>query len=406
MNADQRSDPVAERAVLSGCLQSKVARTEARKILTGTDFDQPAHEAVWDAMAALDRADKDVDFVSVHAMLPTDSPAAAVAIDLVGDFALPDNVATHALIVRSWATRRRIEKLAREAVQASMSEAENPTMLASKMVAQFTAIRDAGNNVEEDFTAVTLAELLAEEDDEPDWLIPGLLERHDRLLLTGEEGLGKSHLLRQFAVHASAGAHPFDPGTRFRPIRTAIIDCENTKRQVRRKLRGTTEWVERWIGDPTQNLMVDNLPRINITTDRDLSKIHQILDVWAPDLVVIGPLYRLYPGALQTDDDAAPVLAAIDTIRDRGIAVCIEAHAGHAIGKGGQRDLRPRGSSALMGWPEFGFGMRNVATGYADFVQWRGPREERAWPSRLRKADGFRWMPHGDANDYAAELAS
>lgn len=405
MTTDRRSDPAAELAVLAGCIQSKTARDEARKTLTGRDFDQPAHEAIWDAMSALDRAGKDVDFTTVHAVLATGSPASMVVLDLVGHHALPDNVPTYAAIVRSWATRRRIEHAARGAMQAAMSDTENPTMLAAKYAAQFTAIRDMGNT-EDDFTAVTLEELLAEVDDEPEWLIPGLLEKRDRLLLTGEEGLGKSHLLRQFAVHAAAGAHPFDSMLRFKPIRAAIIDCENTRSQVRRKLRGTTEWCIRQVGDPTQNLMIDNLPRIDITRDRDLSKIHQILDVWAPDLVVIGPLYRLYPKALQTDDDAAPVLAALDTIRDRGIAVLIEAHAGHAMGKGGERDLRPRGSSALMGWPEFGFGLRKVATGYADFVQWRGPREERAWPGRLRKADGFRWMPHGDTTDYAAELAS
>ena len=401
----QLHDADAERAVLASCLFSAIARKEARKVITGSDFYEPWHEQIWNAMSRLDRHSKDVDATIVHSILPNGSRAAEVVINLYGHPAMPENVATYAGLVHSWSVKRQIQTLATKVRQEVMHPDVTASGYAAAVVNRFAAIRDAGNT-EDDFTAVTLRELLDEVDDEPDWLIPGLFERHDRLLLTGEEGLGKSHLLRQFAVHASAGAHPFDPGTRFRPIRTAIIDCENTRRQVRRKLRGTTEWVERYVGDPTENLMIDNLPRINITSDRDLSKVHQILDVWAPDLVVIGPLYRLYPKALQTDDDAAPVLAALDTIRDRGIAVCIEAHAGHAIGKGGERDLRPRGSSALMGWPEFGFGMRKVATGYADFVQWRGPREERAWPSRLKKADGFRWLPHGDANDYAAELAS
>jgi hypothetical protein len=91
------------------------------------------------------------------------------------------------------------------------------------------------------------------------------------------------------------------------------------------------------------------------------------------------------------------VLAALDTIRDRGCALMIEAHAGHAIGKGGIRDLRPRGSSSLLGWPEFGYGMRSMGSaGYADLVQWRGPREDRNWPDRLRRGDGFRWVPHAD----------
>ncbi|MBK0297059.1 hypothetical protein IAE22_34985, partial [Bacillus sp. S34] len=77
-----------------------------------------------------------------------------------------------------------------------------------------------------------------------------------------------------------------------------------------------------------------------------------------PDVLFIGPLYRLIPRAINSDDDAAPLLAALDTLRDRGLAMVIEAHAGHAVGHGGERDLRPRGSAALLGWPEFGLGLR------------------------------------------------
>ena len=74
--------------------------------------------------------------------------------------------------------------------------------------------------------------------------------------------------------------------------------------------------------------------------------------------MVIGPLYRLIPRAIMSDDDASPLLANLDTICDRGIALIIEAHAGHVTNRDGERDLRPRGSSALMGWPEFGLGLK------------------------------------------------
>jgi replicative DNA helicase len=252
-----------------------------------------------------------------------------------------------------------------------------------------------------------MAELLAETDDEPDWIIPGLLERRDRFMLTGEEGLGKSHFLRQFAVHGAAGLNPLDHNIQIEPLRTCIIDCENTWSQVRRKLRPVRDFAARYGAvDPIHNVMVDCTSRMDITRDKDLSRIHQLLDVQQPDLVVIGPLYRLVPRAIQSDDDAAPILAALDTIRDRGCALLMEAHAGHAIGKGGTRDLRPRGSSALLGWPEFGFGMRGIgAEGYADLVPWRGQREERDWPLRLKRSDGFRWIPHEDLYGYNGTAA-
>ena len=381
----------AELAVLAACVESKVARQEARKHITGADFYEPWNESIWDAISRLDRHDKGVDAVTLNQILT--GRAREAMVDVITSVALPDHVAEYATIVRSWATKRRLSEAAARVSQRALNPDIAAAGLASTVVTEFTAIRDSGIGAE-DVTAITVSELLEQEDDAPDWLIPDLLERRDRLMLTGEEGLGKSHLLRQFAIMAAAGVHPLSPTITFEPLRALIIDCENTWGQVRRKVRPIVEHMQRIGRDPSESVMVDCTSRIDITRDKDLSRIHQLLDAQQPDVVVIGPLYRLVPRALQTDDDTAPVLAALDTIRDRGCALLMEAHAGHAIGKGGVRDLRPRGSSSLLGWPEFGFGMRSIGTeGYADFVQWRGPREQREWPARLMKADGFRWKP-------------
>lgn len=389
-----RSDRNAERALLAACMTSKTARQEAKRHITPTDFDDPRFECIWNAMAQLDRHSKKVDPNTVLAVVGAASAEGALMPDLVTALALPDNVAEYAAIVRGWAIRRRLDRAARATLQEAYREG-TPGTLAATAASRFLAIRD-GEAATDDLTALTVAELLEQGDDEPEWLIPGLLEKRDRLMLTGEEGLGKSHLLRQFAIAAACGIHPFDL-TPLTPIRTLVIDCENTWSQVRRKVRPAVEEMARVGSDPREQMMVDCTNRMDITRDRDLARIHQLLDAWQPQLVVIGPLYRLVPRALQNDDDTAPVLAALDTIRDRGAAVLIEAHAGHAIGKGGVRDLRPRGSSSLLGWPEFGYGMRGIgAEGYCDLVPWRGNREERDWPKRMRRAEGYRWIPHHD----------
>jgi hypothetical protein len=398
--SDQRSDTRAELALLAACLTSKVARTEASRHILSGDFDDPRHEAIWDAMEILDRHSKSVDAVTVLATVGAGSAAGHLLPELVTSVALPDNVAEYAAIVRGWAVRRHIWRAATQTQADAFAASVPAATLATKTAARFNAIRD-GHAASDDTTALTVAELLAEKDDEPDWLIPGLLERRDRLMLTGEEGLGKSHLLRQIAVSGSAGLSPFAERGRIKPIRSLIVDCENTWSQVRRKLRGAVDYAATVGDNPADRMLIDCTSRMDITRDRDLGRIHQLLDAWQPDLVVIGPLYRLVPRALQTDDDTAPVLAALDTIRDHGCALLMEAHAGHAMGKGGTRDLRPRGSSSLLGWPEFGYGMKSIGTeGYCDLVPWRGNREERNWPQRMRKANGFRWMPHDNLYGY------
>lgn len=384
-------DQNAELAVLACCMMSRTARDEAKKHLSGSDFYSPQHEVIWDTMSQIERAGTGVDPAAMMSAL-TGRSEAAILPTLLTYPAVPDNVGDHAKIVRGWATRRRLLAEAKRVEQVALNLETPVDAVAASVATRFASLRNSG--ISEDVQSITLDELLEEQDDEPDWVIPGLLERRDRLMLTGEEGLGKSYMLRQIAVMAAAGLDPFDTGKRIPPVRVTIIDCENTTRQIRRKVRPVVNYARRWgssSGHPV-NLLCSS--RIDITRDKDLARIHYELDASQPDILVIGPLYRLVPRALQTDDEAAPVLAALDTIRERGVSLLIEAHAGHAIGKGGQRDLRPRGSSALLGWPEFGYGMRTVAQGYADLVPWRGDRDERDWPQRVRHdRDGVRWIP-------------
>lgn len=384
-------DANAELAVLACCLQSRVARDEAKKHLTGLDFYNPQHEKIWDAMSALDRKGATVDPASLMSAL-TGKAEAGLLPTILTYPAVPAAVGEHARVVRSWGTKRRLMEEAQHVFQVALNPDYDAETIASEIATRFTRVRDSG--ITDDVQSITLGELLEGKDDEPEWLIPGLLERRDRLILTGEEGLGKSYLLRQIAIMASAGLHPFDSRQKIRPVKVMIIDCENTESQVRRKARGIATYAAQYgEGDPRMvNLLCSS--RIDITRDRDLARIHYELDACQPELVVIGPLYRLSNKAIQSDDEAAPLLAALDTIRDRGCALLVEAHAGHGVGKGGQRELRPRGSSALLGWPEFGYGMRAVASGIADFAAWRGDRDERDWPSRIQHdRAGIRWLP-------------
>lgn len=175
--------------------------------------------------------------------------------------------------------------------------------------------------------------------------------------------------------------------------------------QVKRKSRPVVEFGEtHGTGTPGHvNLLCTG--RIDILRDKDLSVIHREIDAIQPDIIVIGPIYAMSPRALMTDDDAVPVLAALDTMRETGACLLMEAHAGHAVGSEG-RNFRPRGSSALMGWPEFGYGMKPIANGYADLVPWRGDRDLRAWPRSLRHAPtGNRWVEH-DGRGHSVEAAT
>ncbi|KAK1548461.1 hypothetical protein Q3G72_025016 [Acer saccharum] len=208
---------------------------------------------------------------------------------------------------------------------------------------------------DEDEPGMLLGDILAMETTY-DWIVPDLLERKDRLIVTGPEGSGKSMLVRQLAVCAAAGLHPFTY-QQHEPCSVLVIDVENTRQQWQRKTMWAAKAAQFGRRDPRQHLTVINHGRINLVDAAHEALVHRWVDRYKPDLLAIGPLYKLTSGAITTDDDAAPLIAALDGLRDRGLTLVMEAHTGHATGGGGDREPRPRGSSALMGWPEFGFGI-------------------------------------------------
>lgn len=394
----------AERAVLGACLLKPNVIRFALEHITSADFGDPRLGQLFDAMTLLHTAGDPVDAVGLLAVAAqegirgVDGPYLH---DLM--YATPSsaNVDYYARQVRDTAQRRRLWLFSVRARQLAES-GDDLTEVMDHVRSEWDAVRSATSAALE---ARLLGDVLAGSD-EYDWLIPDLLERMDRLILTGGEGAGKSTFVRQLAICAAAGIHP----TTFKsinPVSVLVVDAENTEKQWRRAAR-TLVVKARTVGrrDPSEHLQLACVPRIDLTTERDLGAVHRLVDEHQPDLLVIGPLYRLIPRAINSDDDAAPLLTALDTLRARGLALVMEAHAGHAVGPGGDRDLRPRGSAQLMGWPEFGMGIAVDRTEVVEgvkptvfkLVRWRGDRDERAWPDRLLRGGSWPWVDERHAS--------
>ncbi|ROR97807.1 replicative DNA helicase [Salana multivorans] len=301
------------------------------------------------------------------------------------------NADYYAQIVADAATKRRLVVAGQRLAQIGSSEIDaTQAMTAAREVMAGVSTKPTGG-----LQAPTLGHLL-EGSDEYDWLIPGLLERRDRLVLTGGEGAGKSTWVRQIVLASAAGVHPVT-FEQIEPVRCLVVDAENSEKQWRRKAGYIARHAaRRGSVDPADTVHIACVARLDITTDRDLSAVHRLVDEHDPQMLAIGPLYKLVPRAITSDDDAAPLIDALDSLRARGLALVMEAHAGHAQTGDGERNLRPRGSAALLGWPEFGMGLRAVSGDPAavDLVRWRGDRDERSWPARLRRGttSGWPWV--------------
>lgn len=230
-------------------------------------------------------------------------------------------------------------------------------------------------------------------DDEYDWIIPNVLARRDRLLLTATGGTGKSFLLRQIALCTAAGIHPFT-GATMEPKRVLLLDLENSAQQVRRKMRSAYEAVGPFNHDM---LRIVAHPRvIDVTTDAGWRWLAAQAADARPDLIVGGPIYRMYEGGdtskdMGGRDRARQVVTALDHLRDRWqCALAMEAHPPK-----GSEYLSPHGSALWEWWPEFGLGMRadpEDGVNVANVTHWRYPRDDRQFPTKLARggAYGFR----------------
>lgn len=250
--------------------------------------------------------------------------------------------------------------------------------------------------------ATPVLEFLAEVETTASWLVRETLEVGDRMIVTGEEGGGKSVWLRQLAWQIASGLHPFLKTGEPRR-RVLHVDCENSAPQVARGYRMLAGVRPT---DADLPLFVTCRPQgLDLTTRRDAAWLSALVDLHEAEVLVIGPLYKLHrpaeEGERSGEGVAAATAAAFDRIRAAyGTAMLIEAHAPHAE----RKDYRPLGSSLWRRWPEFGFGMKPAAADehgrpQVTIEKWRGPRDDtRLWPSALVRMDGagtWPWVPLG-----------
>lgn len=262
-----------------------------------------------------------------------------------------------------------------------------------------------GLEAEQEVTTETLGELLASQEEPYDWVIPGLLERADRLILTGTEGAGKSTLFRQIAVCVAAGLHPFTL-QRIEPQRVLYMDLENSRKQARRSLRGLSIAAKQAGLDPSDNLFIECRPGgIDITRPEDELWFISRVVALQPAILFTGPIYKMHEQDPNDEKPARKIAAILD--RARAAANCsivIETHTPHGTeGMAGPRKIRPVGTSMWLRWPEFGYGIRPTQdftpeNRLVEFVPWRGDREERDWPTRLKAGGTWPWQQAADPN--------
>lgn len=240
------------------------------------------------------------------------------------------------------------------------------------------------------------------------FVIPGVIARGDRFLLTGYEGHGKSTFCKQWAIQCAAGIHPWTLAE-MPPQKVLYLDAENSPEQSqedwahllglarahgREVQPGQLILLEEWDGD------------IDLTTPEGEAYINERMHAFRPDLLIIGPLYNLSERDLSDHQTVNRLKRVVNNARALyGSAVLMEHHAPHRQPGDTTRSVRPYGSSTFLKWPEFGYGLKPMTNpddpqmdeklhGVYELKETRKNRvRKRYFPSHLRwgKEDSIEW---------------
>lgn len=365
------------------------------------DFYKPSHQYIFEAMSAIRATSTAIDAVTV-----ADELRRSGHLDEIGgieallelQLATPaiSNAKRYAKIIIETAILRRMIGAAGEIASLAYDE---PDDVGEAIDRALELLRQIDLPVGVATPSLNVDDFMAAVPSTYDWVVPGMLERGDRLIITGFEGHGKSTIMRQIAICIASGIHPWTLNL-VEPRRVFLLDAENNPRMVSRKMAALRAKVRSTL-DP-DFLRIEAMPDgLNLTQRADRRWLTDQVLANQTDVLIIGPHYNLDSGVGDTQDsggqDYARKLARV--LRDITVkakcCVLLEAHSPH--GPGENRPLRPFGSSVWMRWPEFGVGLRQMGDdGLYRLEHWRPPRDERIWPDWLRKGGEWPWTPTFD----------
>ena len=393
------SDLVAEASLIGAMLVSRDVISDVLAFCNYADFYSPSNGRAFLAIKELYESGSNIDAVTVASQMG-DNDAVGRLIKMSIDVPSINGAMGYANIIYKHSVARGMLKSLGDSIT-GIRLGEDPFKRAEEIEKFISGI---GNIHLGDPQSLTLEELDAMAEAIAPVVIPGMMHRDYRTIVVAEEGAGKSLLIRTVAMAASQGYHPFSH-QRIKPVRALIVDLENPTQAITQTAVPYMRMLEQRDGlayeanfDQERLRFWRKPGGIEIRRASDRAELQREIAFHRPDLVCIGPIYKMYRrGANESYEDSADeAMAILDELRTKyEFALLMEHHA--AKGKSGEkRELSPMGSQRWMAWPEIGISL------YKDerdptmmhVKRYRGDRLQGvSWPDRIIRDKN--WLVEG-----------
>lgn len=383
----------AERSVIGAALVRQQVVENLKGTLDPSDFYSSKYQHVWQAMLDMHEVGEPIDVVTVAAHVNPLGVEADVLSTAMAEVPAVSAHERYAAIVVECSRRRRLLAHFSELAQRCYEEPADDVLADSDPGGDHLIARrdDAVRGLYSLDEFMVAAQTRTEQ--EP-WLVPHIFRPRWRAVVVAGEGVGKAVLMRTIGLLASAGRDPWMPDRRIEPIRSLYVDAENAQTTIYHQVR-IAHLDHDIAAEAADNYFIWHREGgINLRDRRMRAEFERVLQATRPDIVFAGPFYKLFrrKGSEDLEQSTIEFLEVIDDFRVRfNFAVMLEAHAPKGVG-GGHREMNPRGSAALMGWPEFGLTLEVVGNPLPteqaltlDIGRFRRDREPADWPTQIRR---------------------
>lgn len=373
-------------------------------VLDPSDFYRPQHASIYHTLLQMHQGGRAIDVVTVLAELRDDTTIADMH-NLTAVTPSLSSYGRYADIIIETSRRRRLIAHLGDLIQNTYAQGSDIEMILDRCDARSDRlIAPRSAEIADLWDYASFMAKAKEAESQAPWLIPHIMKPRWRCIIVAGEGGGKMVLMRQLALHIAAGRDPWCPSEFIEPVRVLFVDCENPDDSIRFQstLANTgidlsAEWDDRLS-------LLHREAGMNLRERRPQAEFEAVVQRTRPEMVFMGPLYKMYRKSQREDPEQAFMEFAnfIDDMRKRyNFGIMIEDHA--PKGQGGYRELTAIGTSAKGRWCEMGItldpmgGAAMTDTIYdVEVGRFRRDRVIADWPDRLSRGKQFQsiaWSP-------------